>query len=113
MPYNDFREFIAALEKNGDLHRIKKEVDWNLEAGAIMRKGCEEVRPALLFEKIKDYPEGYKVLGNPLASFRRLAIALDMPPEATYREILNRYEEGKKNPIKPITVNDGPCKEEI
>ena len=32
MPYKDFREYIWALEKSGDLQRIKKEVDWNLEA---------------------------------------------------------------------------------
>ena len=49
MPYKDFREFIEALDKSGDLQRIKKEVDWNLEAGAITRKGCEEVGPAILF----------------------------------------------------------------
>ncbi len=113
MPYKDLREFIDALDKSGDLQRIKQEVDWNLEAGAITRKGCEEVGPAILFEKIKDYPEGYRVLGNPLASFRRLAQALDMPPESTYREILDRYDNGRKNPIKPIIVSDGPCKEEI
>ncbi len=113
MPYEDIREFIEALERSGDLQRIKKEVDWNLEAGAIMRKCCEELGPALLFEKIKDYPEGYRVFGNPLASFRRLAIALDMPPDSTYTEILDRYDEGRKNLIKPNLVSDGPCKEEI
>lgn len=113
MPCEDFREFMDTLEKSGDLHRIGREVDWNLEAGAIMRKGCEEVRPALLFEKIKDYPAGYRVVGNPLASFRRLAVALDLPPDATYGEILDRYDEGKRNPLKPVVVNDGPCKEEI
>ena len=104
MPYKDLREFIETLEKSGDLHRIKKEIDWNLEAGAITRKGCEEVGPAILFEKIKDYPEGYRVLANPLASFRRLAIALDMPPDSTYTEILNRYDEGRKNLIKRNTL---------
>jgi len=113
MPYKDLREFIEALDKSGDIHRIKKEVDWNLEAGAITRKCCEDVGPAILFEKIKDYPEGYRVLGNPLASFRRLAIALDMPPDSAYTEILSRYDEGMKNPIKPILVSGGPCKEEI
>ncbi len=113
MPYKDFREFIEALIKSGDLHQVNKEVDWNLEAGAIMRKGCEEIGPAVLFDKIKDYPKGYKVAGNPLASFRRLAIALDMPPDSSYTEILNRYDEGKKKPVKPVLVKDGPCKEEI
>ncbi|MFZ3255366.1 MAG: UbiD family decarboxylase [Syntrophales bacterium] len=113
MPHKDLREFIAALDKSGDLQRIKKEVDWNLEAGAITRKCCEEVGPAVLFEKIKDYPDGYGVFCNVLASFRRLAIAIDMPPDSTFTEILDKYDEGRKNPIKPIIVSDGPCKEEI
>ena len=35
MPFKDLREFIARLEKEGEVQRIEEEVDWNLEAGAI------------------------------------------------------------------------------
>ena len=38
MAYKDVREFITALEKNGEAIKIEKEVTWNLEAGAILRK---------------------------------------------------------------------------
>jgi 4-hydroxy-3-polyprenylbenzoate decarboxylase len=32
------REFIAALEAIGDVQPIGKQVDWNLELGAIARR---------------------------------------------------------------------------
>ena len=67
MPYNDLREFIEALEKSGDLQRIKKEVDWKLEAGAITRKGCEESGPAILFEKINIFSFKYILFTGTIA----------------------------------------------
>ena len=37
MAYKDVRQYISALEEHGQLRRIKRKVDWDLEAGAIMR----------------------------------------------------------------------------
>ena len=113
MALKDNREFIAVLEANQELQRIDREVDWNLEAGAIMRKCNEEGAPAPFFQKLKDYPEGYRLLGSPLASFRRFAIAMELKPDAHYLEILNTYDQRIKNSIKPTLVSDGPCKENI
>ena len=57
MAYKDVREFIDVLESHGELIRIKAEVDWNLEAGAILRKCNEEDYPASFFENVKGYPK--------------------------------------------------------
>ena len=46
MSYKDLREFIIKLEAEGELQRIKPEVDWNLELSAIMRKVQEMRGPA-------------------------------------------------------------------
>lgn len=113
MPYNDIRAFIQALEKHGEIVRVKQEVDWNLEAGAITRKLAEDGGPAVLFEKIRDYPKGYTVLGNPIATYKRLAIGLDMSPDATYDQLLDRYEAATQKLIKPKLVKEGPCKEVV
>ena len=113
MPYTDLREFIDKLKKTNDLIEINEEVDWNLEAGAIMRRAYERWQPAQLFNKIKGYKEGYRLLGGPLATFRRLAIAMDMKPESSYTDMLNEFDKRVNNPIKPIIVKDGPCKENI
>jgi len=46
MPLKDLREFTATLDKEGEVQRIEKEVDWNLEAGAIVRRSNEVGLPA-------------------------------------------------------------------
>jgi len=38
---------------------------------------------------------------------------MEMVPTSSYSEILNEYIDRKKNPIKPIIVKEGPCKENI
>ena len=42
MSHKDIREFITKLEEEGELNRIKAEVDWDLELSAIMRKVFEK-----------------------------------------------------------------------
>ena len=69
------REFVEACIKSGDAVRIKQEVDWDHEAGAIVRRVCELGQSAPFMEKIKDYP-GFSYFGAPLSTYRRMAIAL-------------------------------------
>lgn len=113
MAFRDLREFIEVLGKTGDLIRITEEVDWNLEAGAITRRSNEKQGPAILFERIKGYPPGFRLMGGTIATYRRLAIAMGLNPEASYSEILDAFIERIKNPIKPIILSTGPCKENI
>ncbi len=113
MAFKDNRDFIAALEESGDVVRIKQEVDWDLEAGAIIRHACEMRQPAPFFEKIKDYPEGYRIFGSPLATERRLAVALGLSPDMAYQQIRAEYERRLQNPVKPVVVKDAPCKENV
>ena len=113
--YKDNREYIKALEAAGELVNINQEVDWDMEAGAIVRKVCEEKGPSPLMNKIKDYP-GHRYFGAPLASYRKLAISLGMPPESSIPEIAQTYlERTNKTPIKPVLVDKdkAPCKENI
>ena len=58
MSFMDMREWIALLEKEGELRRIAAEVDWDREIGAIARRVLEKNGPALLFENIKGYRGG-------------------------------------------------------
>lgn len=118
MPYADLREYMNRLEEEGDLMRIKKEVDWNLELGAIMRRANDLREPALLFEKIKDYSSDYRVLANVIGAtkpnpYGRLCLALDLPKETPPLEIIEELVRRFNNPIKPVIVNKAPCKENI
>ena len=118
MPFADLREWLSALEQAGELQRVEAEVDWNLEAGAIVRRICETDGPAVLFEKIKDYPKGFRLLGAPMAQSRRhryarLAIALDLSPDSSVKEITESYLKRRKHPIPPVRVSSAPCQENV
>ena len=51
MGYKNMREFGRKLEEEGELQRVKTEVDWNLELSAIMRRVFEVNGPACLFKR--------------------------------------------------------------
>ena len=55
MGFMDLREWMALLEKTGELRRVTAEVDWDREIGAVARRVLEKKGPALLFENIKGY----------------------------------------------------------
>ena len=113
MPFKDLREFVAKLEKEGEVQRIEEEVDWDLEAGAIARRALEVGLPAPYFQKVKDSPDGYQLISGLMANHRRIAIAMDMDPNTQVKELIEEYLRRKEKPIKPVLVSDGPCKENI
>lgn len=118
MAYVDLREYINRLEEVGELKRIKAEVDGNLELGAIMRRANDLREPALLFEKIKGYSSDYPVFANVVGAtkpntYGRVCVALDLPLDTQPLEIIDELVRRFSNPIKPVSVNKGPCKENI
>ncbi len=113
MPYQDLREFIARLEPEGHLKRVKRQVDWNLEIGHIAKVNEQQGGPALLFDDVKDYP-GMPVLTSLFTAKERLALALEMDPGARFLELARTWVgriRGKRVP--PVWVPSGPCKENI
>lgn len=112
MAFKDNREFVAALEEAGEAIRVEQEVDWDLEAGAIVRRVCETGAPAPFFQKIKDYP-GHRMLGAMCSSFRRVAIAMGLAVDATIREAADEFYRRRQKRIKPVTIRDAPCQQNM
>ena len=76
MPFESLGEFVEALDKAGELKRVKARVSTDLEIAEIMRRLMySRGGPAVLFESI----EGHRmpILGNAFGSIKRLEIALD------------------------------------
>jgi len=115
MAFKDHRDFFEVLERENELARVKKEVDWDGEAGAISRKVFEKEGPALLFEKIKDYPEGYRISNGTSGTWGRVALSMMLPKNTSVRKIYKEYEEriNIKIPPKIVKKADAPCKENI
>jgi 4-hydroxy-3-polyprenylbenzoate decarboxylase len=141
LAYNDLREWIAALERAGELKRIKTEVDPVLEiaeitdraskgsfAGEGARATLKPGGPALLFEN----PKGSEipVLINQFGSERRMRMALGVDSLDEVADRIRQFMDVKSpqgflDKIKmlpmlaemgkffPKTVATGPCKEVI
>jgi 3-octaprenyl-4-hydroxybenzoate carboxy-lyase len=60
--FTSLRGFLAALDQMNDLHEVRREVDTDLEIGAIIRRTHETYAPAPLFTNIRGHA-GYRVVG--------------------------------------------------
>jgi len=112
MAYADLREYLAALDGAGKLHRVAREVDKAWEVAAVMRRVFQRIvpreRPAMLFERVKghDVPIACGLLGG---SREIYALAL----ETNIEGIAERWNCALQRPLPPELVNSGPCKEVI
>jgi len=115
MEYRDLRDWIRKAEELGELKTLKK-CDWNLEIGAITELVAHrDDGPAVLFDEIKDYPKGYRVLSNSLSSRKRLALTLDLPEGETKMDFVRAWRERYKKikPIPPKFVKKSPLFENV
>ncbi|MDR3130345.1 MAG: menaquinone biosynthesis decarboxylase, partial [Treponema sp.] len=86
MAYQNLQDFIAALEKAGELKRIAVPVDPRLEISAVAGRVMGEGGPALLFERVRG--SAYPLAINLMGSERRMAMALNAESlDAKAREI--------------------------
>jgi 4-hydroxy-3-polyprenylbenzoate decarboxylase len=128
MGFKDLRDFMKAVEADGELLRVKEEVDPRLEITHILDRSVKEGGPAVLFERVKGHSA--PVLGNVLGTHRRMLKALGI---GSYDEVDARINaffdvkqpQGLLDKIKmlpqlaelasylPKTVKNGPCKEVI
>jgi 4-hydroxy-3-polyprenylbenzoate decarboxylase len=131
MIYNDLRDFLAKLEREGELKRIALAVDPRLEMTEICDRTLRAGGPALLFEK----PKGHTipVLGNLFGTPRRVALGMGQDSVAALRDVgkllayLKEPEPPKgfkdaweKFPVfkqvlnmAPKVVSRAPCQEHI
>ena len=115
MGFLDMRQWMAQLEQHGELRRIKAEVDWDREIGAVTRRVLEKKGPAVLFENIKGYANGRctKLFASGLGARSRLALALGFPHDATNRDLVQYVMKKNRETIAPVIVDSGPVKEVI
>lgn len=110
----DLRKYIEKLEQINELKLIEQ-ADWNLEIGTITELSAELDGPALLFDKIKGYPEGHRILTNLISKPKQWAIMLGLPTNLSNIELVRLIKEKFKElkPIPPIEVSNGPILENV
>ena len=126
MAYQNLKEFIDRLRREGELSEIAAEVDPRLEISEIYDRVVKRGGPALLFRRVKGSP--FPVAINLFGSKRRMNLALDV---GDLKEITSRIESFLEvkvpekitdklkflpklhflNKITPRTVRKAPCQE--
>ena len=101
--FEDLRGFLSHLEEQGQLLRVKEEVDVKYDIAAGIRKTSDIEGPALLFENVKGFP-GWRVLGGLFATRKLVALGLGVPQE----QMLERYLTLEDKRIPPEMVSSGP-----
>ncbi|MEP6739384.1 MAG: UbiD family decarboxylase domain-containing protein, partial [Caldimonas sp.] len=103
MAYKDLRDFMASLEADGDLVRIREPVSARLEMTAVGDFVLRDQGPALLFEN----PVGYKipVLANLFGTTQRVARAMGAADLSGLRDI-GVLLASLKEPEPPKGVRD-------
>lgn len=83
MPFDSLQDFVAHLEQNNELIRIKQPVSTNLEMTEIGRRMVEKNGPAVLLENvtINGSKSSIPVLINLFGTVSRVAMALGRKPE--------------------------------
>ena len=141
MAYDDLRDWIKALDRAGELKRIRTEADPILEIAEITDRVSKSKSKdsknkdgviggkALLFENLKGYP-GSELLINQFGSARRMRLALDVDELDQISDRIRAFMDVKSpqgflDKVKmlpmlaemgkffPKTVPTGPCKEVI
>jgi 4-hydroxy-3-polyprenylbenzoate decarboxylase len=141
LAYEDLRQWIAALDRAGELRKIRTEVDPILEIAEITDRVSKMAArnnggrasspggPALLFQNVKGHP-GAQVLINQFGSASRMNLALEVEKLDQVADRIRQFMDVKSpqgflDKVKmlpklaemgkffPKTVSTGPCKEVI
>ncbi|MBI2953471.1 MAG: UbiD family decarboxylase [Chloroflexi bacterium] len=116
---NDLRGWLAEVDEMGELYRIDG-ADWNEEIGALsMLNGGKRNAPALLFDNIKGYPSGYRVLSCATATSSRIAHLLGLSKGLTDLELVAELRKklptwrAEADKFPPKDVQSGPVFENV
>src|SRR5581483_9164280 len=128
MALRDLREWIALLEREGELHRVTAEVDPHLEITEIVDRTVRAGGPALLFE----HPKGsrHPLLINQFGTERRMCLAFGVerlddvaakladvlelqPPEGLAAKVRGLRTLKSIADSRPKVVRRGACQEVV
>ncbi len=110
MPFDYFRDYVAALDQHGYLRHVTTAVDreWELTCVArqVFQHMAEHERYALMFDHVAGFDMPV-VVGAFGASREIYAFGVDAQPN----ELLERWADALAKPIQPELVETAPCQE--
>lgn len=116
--YKDLRDWIDHAKKMGEL-KVIEHADPDLEVGTIVQVNAKNEGPALLFDKLKGYSEGFRILTNSMANIRTVNLVFGLPIENSIQESVEalRVKAGEwaanANDFPAQVVDSGPILENV
>src|SRR5262245_50176724 len=127
-PPRDLREWLARLEREGALARVRAEVDPELEITEINDRVVKAGGPALLFQNVKGSERS--LLINQFGTERRMSMAFDapsldavaeklsdvlemQPPQGLVEKVRGLQKLKSIADSRPKTVRSAPCQEVV
>ena len=114
-PFVDLREYLTAVKEMGQL-TVVEDADGELEIGALTgiigaRRNC----PVLVFDGIKGYPRGWRLVTNLLNNAERQKLVHGCPPEIGEADAVRWWNAQLKSfrPVPPVVVKDAPIKQNV
>lgn len=88
----DLRVWIDKVGSLGLLRHVE-DADWNLDVGAITDLNAKSNKHTLLFDRIKGYPPGFRILTGAALDSRRVALSLGISPNLNNMELTRELKE--------------------
>ena len=109
------RSWLRELEMAGLLRRVRAEIDWDEEIGALARINLALGGPALLFENIKDYADTMctRLMTCGMATREHVLRMARLPRDTGDRDLVRHFKDIYRKPLPPVTVDSGPVKQNI
>ena len=101
-PIRDMRDFVSRLQEMDEIKTLEG-VALNLEVGALTELMGEREDKALLFDRFKDYPPGFRIISNVFRTCRRSALAMGLPQDLKGVAFLNAWRH-KLLDFEPLPV---------
>ena len=114
----DLRSWITTVEAHGEIKTLEG-ADWNKEIGTLVELNAKARGPALLFDNIKDYPAGFRLLAGAMSSAKRLSLTLGMAPGLEGLDLIQSMKEqmhgwaDEMEEFPPMPLKDGAILQNI
>ncbi len=114
----DLRDWLELVDRLGEL-RVVEGAHWNRELGGITEINNRQRGPALLFDRIQDFPPGTRIVTGTTGGARRLAATLRLGTDYDNLGLVQAMRgkpqqwEQAAHDYPPLFVDDGPVLENV